>query len=105
MKCGFSNLKIVCRAKEILEVLTGTEAKPTADRALEVQKWEAKNAKAQYYVVTMIDSSITPHIMMCTTSKQMLDILNNIYQRDSSQQKCMLLQEFYNYKYDGNKTL
>jgi hypothetical protein len=34
----------------------------------------------------------------------MLDILNNIYQRGSSQQKCMLLQEF-NYKYDRNKDI
>jgi hypothetical protein len=94
-------LKIVSRAIEVLGVLTGTEAKPTADRTSEVQKWESKDAKVQYYVVTTEDSSITPHIMMCTTSKQMLDILNNIYQIDSSQQKCILLQEFY----DGNKDI
>jgi hypothetical protein len=99
------HLKIVCHAREVLGVLRETEAKPAADRTSEVQKWEAKDAKAQYYVVTTVDSSITPHIMMCTTSKQMLDILNNIYQRDSNQQKCMLLQEFYNYKYDGNKDI
>jgi hypothetical protein len=73
------HVKIACRAREVLGVLTGTEAKPTADRTSEVEKWEAKDAKAQYYVVTTVDSSIT-HIMMCTTSKQMLDILNNIYQ-------------------------
>jgi hypothetical protein len=32
------HLKIVCRAKEILGVLTGTEAKPTADQTSEVQE-------------------------------------------------------------------
>jgi hypothetical protein len=73
------HLKIVCPAKEILGVFTGTEAKPTADRTSEVQKWKGKDAKAQYYVVTMVDSSITPHIMMCTMSKQMLDILNKVH--------------------------
>jgi hypothetical protein len=99
------HLKIVCRSREVLGVLTGTEAKSTADGTSEVQKWEAKDAKAQYYVLTTVDSSITPHIMMCTMPKQMLDILNSIYQKDSSKRKCMLLQEFYNYKYDRNKDI
>jgi hypothetical protein len=54
----------------VLYCPTGTEGKPTADRTSEVQKWESKGAEAQFYVVTTVDSSITPHIMMCTTSNK-----------------------------------
>ncbi|XP_023709537.1 uncharacterized protein LOC111865596 [Cryptotermes secundus] len=35
----------------------------------------------------------------------MYDTLKQIYQRDTSQQKCLLLQDFYNFKYDKIKDM
>jgi hypothetical protein len=35
----------------------------------------------------------------------MYDTLKKVYQRDTSQQKCLLLQDFYNYKYDKTKDM
>jgi hypothetical protein len=41
----------------------------------------------------------------CTTAKETYNTLKQIYQRDSSQQKCLLLQDFYNFKYDKTKDM
>ena len=39
--------------------------------------------------------------MTCNNSKAMYDTLVRIYKKDSDQEKCLVLQEFYNYKYDS----
>jgi hypothetical protein len=44
------------------------------------------------------DNHLKTHIVTCTTAKEMYDTLKQIYQRHTSQQKCLLLQDFYNFK-------
>jgi hypothetical protein len=44
-------------------------------------------------------------IVTCKTAKKMYDTLKQIYQRDTSQQKYLLLQDFYNIKYDKTKDM
>lgn len=90
-------IKIALRAKEIISVMDGTETRPEAADTL--KKWTTKDAKAQNYIVKTLDKSAIPHIMSCTSSKEMYDTLQGIYQRDNSQQKCVLLQEFFNYQF------
>jgi hypothetical protein len=53
----------------------------------------------------MIEKHVKTHIVTCTTAKEMYDTFKQIYQRDTSQQKCLLLQDFYNFKYDKTKDM
>lgn len=95
--------KIALRAKEILGVVDGTESRPTEESAL--KKWNTKDAKAQNQIVKTVDKSVIPHIISCKTAKDMYGILKGIYQRDNVQQKCLLLQEFYNYQFSKEKDI
>ena len=40
------------------------------------------------------------HIVTCQTSQAMHDKLNSVYQQDTEQQRCKLLQDFYNFQFD-----
>ncbi|PNF39991.1 hypothetical protein B7P43_G15692 [Cryptotermes secundus] len=52
-----------------------------------------------------IEKHVKTHIVTCTTAKEMYDTLKQIYQRDTSQQQCLVLQDFYNFKYDKIKDM
>ncbi|KAJ8896370.1 hypothetical protein PR048_001714 [Dryococelus australis] len=62
--------------------------------------WGKKDAKAQRYIVTMIDKGNIQFIMSCDSAKGIFDKLCSIYERDSSRNKSSLLQNFFNYKMD-----
>ncbi|KAJ8877799.1 hypothetical protein PR048_022256 [Dryococelus australis] len=62
--------------------------------------WGKNNAKAQRYIVTIIDKGNIQFIMSCDSAKGMFDKMYSIYERDSSHNKSSLLQNFFNYKID-----
>lgn len=61
-----------------------------------------KDAIAQYVILQMIDQFVKLHkIVTCVTSTNIYissDTVISIYNKDSTQQTCSLLQDFYNYK-------
>ncbi|KAJ8884220.1 hypothetical protein PR048_016077 [Dryococelus australis] len=62
--------------------------------------WGKKDAKAQGYIVTTIDKGNIQFTNSCDSAKGMFDKLCSIYERDSSHNKSLLLQNFFNYKID-----
>ncbi|PNF30052.1 hypothetical protein B7P43_G05342, partial [Cryptotermes secundus] len=99
-------IKILMRAKELINIVDGSDLLSDQGRDEEnIRKWKMKDAKCQYYIVRMIEKHMKTHIVTCTTVKEMYDTLKQIYQRDTSQQKSLLLQDFYNFKYDKTKDM
>lgn len=99
-------VKILFRAKELMDVVDGSDSLKTveADES-KIKKWKSKDAKAQHFILMTIDQQVKPHILTCSSSKEMYDTLKRIYERESSQQKCLLLQELYNFKFDSEKDM
>jgi len=93
-------MKILFKAKELMDIVDGHETLEAQTDDAKKKKWNSKDAKAQHYILMTIENKIKPHILSCTTAKDMYDTLKVIYQRDTSQQKCTLLQEFYNFKFN-----
>lgn len=90
-------LKILFRAKNLMGIVDGSEKLSEDEDTKKIELWKSKDAKAQYMILQTIEHSVKLHIVTCETSKDMYDTLKTIYKRDSSQQKCSLLQDFYNY--------
>ncbi|PNF26041.1 hypothetical protein B7P43_G06357 [Cryptotermes secundus] len=99
-------IKILMCAKELINIVDGSDLLSDQGRDKDnIRKWKMQDAKCQYYIVRMIEKHVKTHIVTRTTAKEMYDILKQIYQRDISQQKCLLLQDFYNFKYDKTKDM
>jgi len=62
---------------------------PASDQRTE--QWKKNDAKAQKIIVITIDKQPLVHLLSCESSYEMWQILKNIYERDSEQQKCALM--------------
>ncbi|KMQ90512.1 msp domain protein [Lasius niger] len=85
-------IKILFRAKELMDIVDGTELlEEQGGDESKIKKWKSRDSRAQHYIVTIVDKYVVPHILICTTSREIFDALKNIYQKDGGQQKCLLL--------------
>lgn len=99
-------IKVLLKSKGLMDIVDGTETLEQQDNdGKKVKLWKAMDAKAQYIILMTIEQAVKMHIVSCENSKQMYDMLKSIYQMDTTQQKCSLLQEFYNFKYDQQKDM
>jgi hypothetical protein len=88
-------IKILMRAKELMSIVAGGDLVSDQGKDEEnIKKWKTRNAKCQYYIVGTLEKHVKTHILTCTTAEEMDDTLKQVYQRDTSQQKCLLLQDF-----------
>lgn len=90
-------VSVLLRANELYETM---EREP-GDSLKDVQ-WKKKDALAQKVLVTTVDKKPLMHIMDCKTAHEMWNKISTIYERDNEQQKCNLLQAFYNQTFDKN---
>lgn len=64
-----------------------------------------KDANVQKIIITTVDRKPVVHILNCKTVAEMWKNLQTIFQRDSTQQKCILQREFFGYVYDKNSDM
>lgn len=91
---------IFFKAQGLHEIVMGIKKFETLQNDDEKADWSRKDARAQKIIITTIDKKMMAHIINCKTAKEMLDKLSTLFDRDSEQQKCNLLQDFFNYKYE-----
>lgn len=91
---------ILLEEKEVLRIATGITAKPSREKADDVDKWLMKDAKARRIITTTVDRSAMIHLYNTTTSNGMWKKLEDIYGKSTGEQKCELLQEFFEMKYE-----
>ncbi|XP_029166930.1 uncharacterized protein LOC114937581 [Nylanderia fulva] len=65
---------------------------------LQTEQWKKNDAKAQKVIVTTVDKQSLIHIMSCESSHDMWEKLKSIYERDSEQNKYVLMQKFFETK-------
>lgn len=87
-------ITVILKANSLYQAVT-----EETTEALHTAEWKKKDAQAQKIIVTTIDQGPLIHIINCDTAYDMWSKLQNIYQRDSEQQKCNLLQEFFGYTF------
>lgn len=88
-------ISIVLKAQEIYQIATEVTADADKNAA-----WTKRDAGAQKVIATTIDKKPLMHILNCGSSLEMWNKLKTIYEKDSNQQKCNLLQEVFGMMYD-----
>lgn len=92
-------IKILFRAKQLMDVVDGTSLLGSCGTDEEKKlKWKTKDATAQHAILRTVDRTVKVHLMTCESAKDMYDTLLRIYKKDTDHEKCLLLQEFYDYK-------
>jgi len=102
----FFEVKILFRAKQLWDIVEGTSKLADCENdESKIDKWKTKDAAAQHVILRTVDKSVKVHLMTCDSAKDMFNTLTRIYKKDSSQEKCLLLQEFYNYTFEKSKDI
>ena len=99
---GFQILKfkvsIILRSHGLYDYATNNQT----EGSVKTEDWKKLDARAQKIIVTTVTDQALLHLVNCATSKEMWIKLNTIYERDSEQQKCALMQELFSYMYKSD---
>lgn len=87
-------VKCALRAKGILDIATGKQKIPTSDDN-KIEKWNQKDATAMCLMTSAMELSQICLIENCTTSKDLLDKLDSIFDRKSETNKMLVHEKFY----------
>lgn len=90
---------ILFKSLGLYEIVTGVSVLREGTTEPAKTEWIRKDARAQKIIITSIERQPLTHILVCKTSHEMFQRICATYERDTQQQKCILLQEFFNYTY------
>jgi len=96
-------ITIVLKSMGLYEIVSGQSVQPTDSE--QKTEWLKKDARAQKIIVTSVERQPLTHILTCVSAKEMFQRIRSVYERDTEQQKCQLLQEFFNYKYQKSQDM
>lgn len=97
-------INVLFKANGFYEIVSGKRKYEEQTREEDKNDWNKKDAKAQKVIITSIDKKLMTHLLSCKTSKEMYERLCSIFKKDTEQQKCSILQEFFNFSYDKIQT-
>jgi len=97
-------ITIVLKSMGLYEIVFGQSVQPT-DSEQQKAEWLKKDTRAQKIIVTSLERQSLTHILTCVSAKEMFQRIRSVYERDTEQQKCQLLQEFFNYKYQKDQDM
>jgi hypothetical protein len=86
-------MKMVLQAKELWEVVSGEEEKPTLEK--DALSWERKARKALAIIALAMSGSEKENIIECATPKKAWEVLEKLYEGRGRNRKFMLLQELF----------
>lgn len=90
-------LTIFLRAKGLLDLTKEQIKKQDDDKTFD----EKLDAQGQALIISTVDRKHLQYILTCETAAQMYKTLCDIYDGQESRNKCNTLQDFFNYKYQG----
>lgn len=90
---------ILFKAHGLWEIVSGIKKMEDLADDKEKADFERKDARAQKIIITTIDKKQLMHIFNCKSSKEMYDKLKNIYEKQTEDEKCYLMQQFFNFSY------
>ncbi|XP_073996174.1 uncharacterized protein [Rhodnius prolixus] len=100
-QCWKFKITILLKANGLYGIVSGEEASPPQDHK-DYNLFVQRDAKAQKLIILSIDKIPLTHVMTCNNSKEMFKKLKEMYERDSTQQKFDLMQEFFNFKFNNS---
>lgn len=84
-------ISIIFKSYELFGIVSGKEKLENLNDEKKKEDWVRKDARAQKYIITTIETGPMLHLLNCKNSCEMFEKLSMIYERDSDQQKYALL--------------
>lgn len=95
-------------ANEIYDMVDGSRAKPV-DRVgpnkARTKVWLRDDAKARAVISSAMENTQLECVLVCTTAKEMWDMLSRVHQQKSASNKLVLTQRFHEYKMGSTDTV
>lgn len=96
---------VMFKANDLFDLINGKSKLDNLSDQKEILAWLKKDAKAQKLIVLSVNNKNTIHIMSCETAFAMYEKLCKIYEKDDSQQKCKILQDFFGVTFERGTDL
>lgn len=93
------------RAKGLLEIVKGELVKPNDDTGGKLVKWDKDDAIAMFTITSAMDLKQITLVENCTSSKEIIDKLNSIYEQKSEMNKMIVHERFHQYKMESNDSM
>nr|XP_012138746.1 PREDICTED: uncharacterized protein LOC105662244 [Megachile rotundata] len=75
------------------------------DDSKKTAAWQRKDANAKKCIVATVSKKTLLHIIDCKTANEMWLKIHQIYEKESDQQRCSLLQAFYNKTFSADEDI
>lgn len=109
-------IRVVLKASEIFDVVSGDEKKPEAAAASaeageiatanqKISEWNKKDARAQKIIVTALGSKIIVHVLNCDTAHAMWQKLHSVFQQNNDIGKQHLQEKFFSLAWDDTSDM
>ena len=86
-------INILFKSSGLTEIFNGSSKYDSCETIDEKSKWTKQDGKAQKYIMTTVETSLLTHILQADTSHKMMIILKSIFENESDNTKCELLQK------------
>ena len=104
---------LVLEQHDLVDLVIGEETIPIeaisdgeVTNKTEIAAWRKKDNSAKCYLVSTIEQQSQRTLVNCKTAHQMWTRLSNQYQQNASENKHLLQQQFFEYKYvQGNDVM
>lgn len=99
-------LDIHIKSKGLYGILDGTTTEP-AETASEKDKkeWMKSEATVLKCITQTSDKKVILHIMGCKSAKEAYEKLKTLFERDTDQQKCSLMEKLYNFQFSASESV
>ncbi|CAH2090994.1 unnamed protein product [Euphydryas editha] len=95
-------ISIILKARKLYEVVTSK--RPVTDNRKALEEWDDLDRKAQEVIVLRVEESILSYLTTCTSSNEMWEKLQNIFESKSKVGLHLIQQRFYNLQIEAPMT-
>jgi hypothetical protein len=97
------SMKMVLQAKDLWEIVSGEEEKPS--QSTDAVDWERRARKALATIVLSLAAEEKEHIIDCSTPKEAWNVLEKLYEGKGRNRKFMLLQDLFGMNMDASGSM
>jgi len=98
-------LKTAFISHGLLEIVTGTKAKPGEEQPNDRKAWIKEDAKAMFIISFTLEDSQLECLITCTSANEMWTKLSVVHEQRSESSKLILTQKFHEYKMEATDSV
>lgn len=70
-----------------------------------LERWQQKDGRARFAILSSIDESLVFTVQHCKTSKEMLNLLGGLFREHGLVQRCTVWTDFVQFRFDSSSSV